>query len=377
MVPGEKSRCEGYDRLVRDCFRSGGYVFAGKAGEIARREGISRVARLASNENPNPPSQEAIRLGCTALSEANRYPDETMGLLVQSLARRYGPYHFVTGVGMDGVIETLVRTLVNPGDRVAVATPTFSFYGLAARAQSAEVVLVEREEDYSVDPGLFIDAARDAKISFLCSPNNPTGTVTPPGDVEEILAGIDGVLFLDNAYIEFCDTDYLPLLADHENLVIGRTMSKAYALAGARVGYAFAPAWILPYYRRASTPFTLNSLSAQAAIGALDDREGMEAYVRHVRLWREKVSRECGFPVAPSGANFIMADVSPWTGDAMAGELALRGVIVRSCASFRGLPDHFIRVSIGADWENELFLEEIRGIKKANPALCGRDQGFP
>ena len=291
MVPGEKSRCEGYDRLVRDCFRSGGYVFAGKAGEIARREGISRVARLASNENPNPPSPEAIRLGCTALSEANRYPDETMGLLVQSLARRYGPYHFVTGVGMDGVIETLVRTLVNPGDRVAVATPTFSFYGLAARAQSAEVVLVERKEDYSVDPGLFIDAARDAKISFLCSPNNPTGTVTPPGDVEEILAGIDGVLFLDNAYIEFCDTDYLPLLADHENLVIGRTMSKAYALAGARVGYAFAPAWILPYYRRASTPFTLNSLSAHAAIGALDDREGMEAYVRHVRLWREKVSQ--------------------------------------------------------------------------------------
>ena len=86
--------------------------------------------------------------------------------------------------------------------------------------------------------------AGDAKISFLCSPNNPTGTVTPPVDIEEILAGIDGVLFLDNAYVEFCDTDYLPLLAVHENLVIGRTMSKAYALAGARIGYAFAPAWI-------------------------------------------------------------------------------------------------------------------------------------
>lgn len=377
MVPGEKSRCEGYDHLVRDCFRSGGYVFAGNAREITAKGGSNRVARLASNENPNPPSQEAIRLGCTALSEANRYPDETMDLLMQSLVRRYGPCHFITGVGMDGVIETLIRTLVNPGDRVAVATPTFSFYGLAARAQSAEVVPVERKEDYSVDPGLFIEAAGDAKISFLCSPNNPTGTLTPFRDIEEILAGIDGVLFLDNAYVEFSDEDYLPLLGDHENLVIGRTMSKAYALAGARVGYAFAPAWILPYYRRAATPFTLNSISARAAVGALQDQVGMEAYVRHVRQWRERLSRECGFPVSPSGANFIMADVSPWTGDAMATALASRGVIVRSCASFPGLPDHFIRVSVGADWENELFLEEIQSIKEAGPASSCGDRVFP
>jgi histidinol-phosphate aminotransferase len=377
MAIGREGSSRRYDHLVRDCFRSGGYVFAGKAGAIARNEGISRVARLASNENPNPPSPEAIRLGCAALHEANRYPDETMDLLVQCLARNYGPCCYITGVGMDGVIETLIRVLVNPGDRVAIATPTFSFYGLAARAQSAKVVPVERKKDYSVDPGLFIKAAKDAKISFLCSPNNPTGTVTPPREVEEILSAIDGVLFLDNAYVEFCDVDYLPLMKDHENLVIGRTMSKAYALAGARVGYAFAPDWILPYYRRASTPFTLNTLSARAAIGALGDREGMDAYVRHVRQWREKFSRECGFPVAPSGANFVMADVAPWTGDAMAGELALRGVIVRSCRSFPGLPDHFIRVSVGADWENELFLKEIRSIREAGPPVSARNQGLP
>ena len=378
MDIGNKGSGDRYDHLVRDCFRSGGYVFAGKAGDIARQRGISRVAKLASNENPNPPCPGSIRLGCDALKEANRYPDETMDLLLQSLARTYGsPYNFVTGVGMDGVIETMIRTLVNPGDRVAVAMPTFSFYSLAARAQSAEVVPVGRNEDYSVDPGLFIESAGNAKISFLCSPNNPTGTVTPFRDVQEILSGINGVLFLDNAYVEFCDVDYLPLMKDYENLVIGRTMSKAYALAGARVGYAFAPAWILPYFRRASTPFTLNSVSARAAIGALEDTEGVGAYVRHVRLWRERFTRECGFPVASSGANFIMADVSPWTGDAMVRELAFRGVIVRSCASFPGLPDHFIRVSVGADWENELFLNEIRSIREAGSGLTGRKQGAP
>lgn len=377
MVIGKKRGGGRYDHLVRDCFRSGGYVFAGKARDIASERGISRVARLASNENPNPPCPGAIRLGCDALKEANRYPDETIDLLLQSLRRTYGPCNFVTGVGMDGVIETLIRTLVNPGDRVAIATPTFSFYGLAARAQSAEVVPVERNADYSVDPGLFIEMGRNAKISFLCSPNNPTGTVSPLREVKEILSGMEGVLFLDNAYVEFCDIDYLSLMKDFENLVIGRTMSKAYALAGVRVGYAFVPAWILPYFHRASTPFTLNSVSARAASGALEDKEGVEAYVRHVRLWRERFTRECGFPVAPSGANFIMADVSPWTGDAMVRELASRGIIVRSCASFPGLPDHFIRVSIGAEWENKLFLKEIRSIREAGPGPTGRKQGAP
>jgi histidinol-phosphate aminotransferase len=376
-MTGKEGNSERYDRLVRGCFRSGGYVFAAKAGEIASKEGIGRIARLASNENPNPPGPNAIRRGCTALHEANRYPDQTMDLLVQSLVRCFGPYSFVTGVGMDGVIETLIRTFVNPGDRVAVATPTFSFYGLAAMAQSAEVVPVGRNKDYSIDTGLFIRAAEDAKISFLCSPNNPTGTVTSAGDIKKILSGIDGILFLDNAYVEFCDDEYLPLMRDHDNLVIGRTLSKAYALAGARVGYAFVPPWLLPYYRRASTPFTLNSISAQAAIGALEERDGMETYVRHVRLWRERLTRECGFPVVPSGANFIMADVSPWTGDAIVSELASRGIIVRSCASFPGLPDHFIRVSIGAEWENELFLKEIRSIREAGPGLTGRKQGAP
>lgn len=369
MTIGEKGSGHGRDHLVRDCFRSGGYVFARKAGNIPGRKRTGRVARLASNENPNPPGPGAARLGCAALKEANRYPDETMDLLVQRLVRVHGPYRFVTGVGMDGVIETMIRTLVNPGDRVVIAAPTFSFYGLAARAQSAEVVQVRRNEDYSVDTGIFIRAAGDAKISFLCSPNNPTGTVTPFGDVQHILSRIEGILFLDNAYVEFCDIDYLQLLKDYDNLVIGRTMSKAYALAGARVGYAFVPAWILPYYQRASTPFTLNSISAQAAIGAFEDRDSMKAYVRQVRMWRERFAAECGFPVCPSGGNFIMADVSPWTGDAMAGELANRGVIVRSCASFPGLPDHFIRVSIGADWENELFLEKIKDIRESSRSL--------
>ena len=185
------------------------------------------------------------------------------------------------------------------------------------------------------------------------------------------------MLFLDNAYIEFCDTDYLPLLADHENLVIGRTMSKAYALAGARVGYAFAPAWILPYYRRASTPFTLNSLSAHAAIGALDDREGMEAYVRHVRLWREKVFQGMRLSGHPFGCKLHHGRCLPMDRGCDGGRTCPRGVIVRSCASFRGLPDHFIRVSIGADWENGALPKRDPGYQKSKSRPLRQGPGLP
>jgi histidinol-phosphate aminotransferase len=350
--------------LVRECYRTGGYVFAKKAEEIAITYGISDVARLASNENPWAPPERAIQEGCSAIAHVNRYPDETMQSLIEGLSRYHGPYSFVAGVGMDGVIETLVRLLVNPGERVTISVPTFSFYRLAAQAQSALAVEVPRRPDFSVDPEVFIRKARGSKISFLCSPNNPTGTITPQADIEHILSHIEGILFLDCAYVEFSGIDYTPLMKDHPNLVIGRTMSKVFALAGLRIGYAFVPSWLVPFYQRASTPFTLNSVSAQASIGALEERAFVKQTISHVRSWRERYVQEVPFPVMPSGANFVMIDVSPWTGDEMMSLLAEKGVLVRSCASFPRLANRYIRVSIGMDWENERFLSAINSIAK-------------
>jgi histidinol-phosphate aminotransferase len=263
---------------------------------------------------------------------------------------------------MDGVIETVIRTLVSPGEKVAVSTPTFSFYGLAAVAQGAEVVNVPRDPAFSVDIPSFVRMARDAKLSFLCTPNNPTGTVTPPEEVEEILSAISGVLFLDNAYVEFCDHDYRALMGRYDNLILGRTFSKAFSLAGLRVGYAFMPEWLVPCYMRAATPFTLNSVSASAAIGALHDPLHVQEAVERVRRLREQVIRECRYPVFPSGANFVMVDVSPSTGKEVADRLAESGVLVRSCESFPGLGAHFIRVSIGEEWENAQFLNVINAV---------------
>jgi histidinol-phosphate aminotransferase len=351
------------ERLVRSCYKKkSGYVFAKKAEDIAREYGMGRIARLASNENPDPLSPAALAAAEEALKTVNRYPDERVNVLMNALRSAYGDYHFVTGVGMDGVIETIIRTLVEPGEQVAISTPTFSFYALAAMGQGAEVITVPREPDFFVDTKKLIKAAKKAKITFLCSPNNPTGNATSVDDVEEVLQGIEGLLFLDNAYVEFAETDYLPLMKRHENLVLGRTFSKVHSLAGLRIGYAFTPRWLPPWYQRAGTPFTVNSVSAAAAAAALGDREHAERFIPHVRAWRGRITEEVKYPVMPSDANFVMIDVAPHTGDAMVGELARQGVVVRSCRSFAGLEDHYIRVSVGEDWENELFIKVINAL---------------
>ncbi|MDO9539377.1 MAG: histidinol-phosphate transaminase [Methanocalculus sp.] len=348
--------------LIRPCFLEGGYRFAGKAEDIAARFGFEQVARLASNENPSPPSADALAKAHEALLSGNRYPDTTHDALIAQLQSVHGQYPVVTGAGMDGVIETVVRTIVSPPDRVVISTPTFSFYDLAVKAQGGIIEHLKRREDYTVDTEAFIRSARDAKLSFICSPNNPTGTVTSPDDIAAILEEIKGILFLDNAYVEFSDEDYLPLLDRYENLIIGRTMSKVYGLAGLRVGYAFVPDWYLPYYTRSATPFALNAVSAAAAVGALNDLSYADRFIAHVRRWRERFVLEIPYPVAPSGANFVLVDMSPYTGREAADALARKGVLVRSCESFPGLGETFIRVSIGEDWECERFVSAVASL---------------
>jgi histidinol-phosphate aminotransferase len=351
------------DRWVRSCYKKkGGYAFARKAEDIAREYGIDRIARLASNENPESLSPAALKAAEEALRTVNRYPDERVNVLMNALRAHYAHEHFVTGVGMDGVIETVFRTLVDPGEKVAIPTPTFSFYALAAMGQGAEVVTVPREADFSVDTKKLIRAAKDAKITVLCSPNNPTGNATGIDDVREILEGIEGVLFLDNAYVEFSGTDYLPLMKKHENLILGRTFSKVYSLAGLRIGYAFTPRWLPPWYHRAGTPFAVNSVSMAAAAAALSDTPRAERYIAQVKRWRQRFADEVKYPVLPSDANFVLIDVAPHKSDEMVEELARKGVVVRSCRSFAGLEDHYIRVNVGEDWENERFIAGINAL---------------
>ena len=346
-------------RSARRCYEGSGYVYATGAMETARRSGREPVARLASNENPFPPPPAVLDAAILALRGVNRYPPEEPRGLLEALRRFHGEYHFAAGAGMDGVIETILRVLVEPGEEVAVATPTFSFYAVAAMGHGAEVIPVKRGKDFSVDLKDFARAMEGAPLGFLCSPNNPTGNATPPRDIGDLLDSFDGVLFLDNAYVDFSDADYRPLMEEHDNLVIGRTMSKIYALAGLRIGYAFLPGWLAEPYRRARTPFAVSAVAAAAAEAALGEGTWAELYRDQVRRWRERFAREIRWPVHPSDANFVLVDVAPHGSDEVTEALARRGVVVRSCRSFPDLEDHYIRVSIGEDWENERLISEI------------------
>lgn len=346
---------------VRPYLDGPGYVYAERPEAIAARYGFDRVARLGSNENPFGPSPAAIEAAGQSLAEAHRYPDDSMSVLRAALSARYGEHPWVVGNGMDGIIETVLRVFCEAGDRVVVSTPTFSFYGIAARGQGARVETVPRGPEFAVEIDAFATACRGAKVAFLCTPNNPTGTATPVDDVRAIAESCgDCLLFLDNAYVDFSDRDYGSLAASCDNLVIGRTFSKLFGLAGFRVGYALVPEWLLPAYGRAATPFSgISSVSAAAAAAALQDRTHTDRTRRHVVAWRDRIARECPFPCLPSEANFLMVDVAPYRSDDAVAALAREGVLVRSCRSFPDLADHYLRVSVGDDWENERFLTAI------------------
>lgn len=349
-------------QLVRREFSDSGYVFAQSAEEIAAKYGFDKIAMLGSNENPYPPSDKVTAAAISALKYVNRYPDPKNSKFKEAV-RKYilDSCIAVSGNGMDGVIETVIRTLVNPKEKIAISMPTFSVYSLMAKAASAEIISIPRENDFSADADEFIEKAKDAKLSFLCSPNNPTGTVTPAEDIEKILKNTDGVLFLDCAYAEFSDIDYSKLLR-YDNLIIGRTMSKVYGLAGLRIGYAFIPKWLESPYNSAATPFTLSRVSEDAAAAALSDTEYRNNFIAHVKKWREIFVREIPYPVYESGANFVLFNTAPLSSDYAVERLAEKGVIVRSCRSFPGLGDTYVRVSIGDDWENMRFLSAVKNL---------------
>ncbi|MCL2460530.1 MAG: histidinol-phosphate transaminase [Euryarchaeota archaeon] len=335
-----------------------GYAFSLSPAEVERQFG-EPVARLASNENPFGPSPAVIDAMQRSLSEVHRYPDREMQSLQHALKSLHGEYSFVIGAGMDGIIETVLRLLLEPGDKVVVIEPTFSFYQIAAEACHGSVCAVPLRHDFSMDPQAVIAASKGTKITFLCTPNNPTGTAVPPETIELIAQSIDGLLFVDCAYGEFSTDIPYDIVKRHSNLIIGRTMSKLYGLAGLRLGYAAVPDWFLPYYEKAKTPFAVDVLALRAAVAALMDQEYKEQVHSHIMKWREQIIQKSPLPVTPSSSNFCLIDVSPKTGAEATLFFAERGVLVRSCDSFSGLEPHYIRASIGLDWECERLLEVL------------------
>jgi len=332
------------------------YVAGKGFTEISQKYGLSpaEIVKLGSNENPYGPSPKVAKALQSISPE--RYPEPED--LIAGLANYtgYPEEMIIIGAGMDGVMDTLTRLFLEPGDKSFIPTPTFSYYEILTIMAGAMPVLAPRGSDFRVPKTV----PAGMKMIFLCSPNNPTGNTISEEDVKEIVESTDSIVFLDEAYVEFADRSLLGLVNKYENLVVGRTMSKAFGLAGMRLGYAIAPEWIADQYQRSAPPFfAITCASVAAGAAALSDLEYMRSSVNKIRRERDRLQKE--ILSHPSQANFLYVETAEPSHE-VAEKFLRRGIIIRDCRSFRGAGEHHVRVTVGTPEENDRFLSAYKEI---------------
>jgi histidinol-phosphate aminotransferase len=347
--------------------------------EVKRELGLDRVIKLASNENPYGPSPKALEAVSKAAAEMHVYPDGAAFELRQALSAKFeiDPSGILLGNGSDELIHLLGLILLDsPEDEVVVGDPSFVRYDAAAHLAPCRLVKVPLDADLRHDLPAMARATTDrTKLLFIANPNNPTGTLVRRSEVDALLADLPPttVVVLDEAYFEFAahESDY-PNSADYVRAgqpVVGlRTFSKAYGLAGIRLGYGFAPGAIVDAVDRAREPFDVNSLAQAAGIAALQDDEYVRQTVTRNRRGLKRIAeafRQAGARPYESYANFVFADLGRPARPVFQA-LLQRGIIVRS-GEVLGMP-HALRVSVGTEDEVEAFCEAFAEVAATVPA---------
>ncbi|MCM8611225.1 histidinol-phosphate transaminase [Accumulibacter sp.] len=334
--------------------------------ELAREMGLAvdRIVKLASNENPLGMSPKARTAVLAAVDDLARYPDQFA--LLQALSERsgLGAGQIVLGNGSNDVLDLVARVFLAPGRSAVFAQYAFAVYPLATLAAGAEPIAVAAR-DYGHDPAAMRAAIRpDTRVLWIANPNNPTGTFLPAAVLRDFIVSLprDVVVVLDEAYNEYLPAaervDTASWLADLPNLVITRTFSKIYGLAGLRIGYALTSPEIADLMNRVRQPFNCNNLALAAARAALDDHRFVADSYASNRSGMEQIVaglKRLGLTHIPSHGNFVtfrLADAAR-TND----KLLRQGVIVRPIAGY-GLPD-WLRVTIGSEGENARFLAAL------------------
>ncbi|HYN28136.1 MAG TPA: histidinol-phosphate transaminase [Burkholderiales bacterium] len=360
------------------CERSPAYVRAiapyqpGKPiSELAREMGLKErsIVKLASNENPLGASPKALAAMRFALDEVSRYPDGNGFELRMALAKMYGvaAERIVLGNGSNDVLEMAAHAFLAPGASAIYSQHAFAVYPLATQATGASGIEVPAR-DFGHDLDAMARAVRgDTRVVFVANPNNPTGTWLAPDALHSFLRRLpaDVLLVLDEAYYEYLDpglrSDSLKWLKQFSNLVISRTFSKAYGLAGLRVGFAFAHPQVADLMNRVRQPFNVSSIAQAAAVAALADQD----FVQESRALNGQGMQalttgfsRLGLSWIPSYANFISFKVP--TAAEVFQRLLRQGVIVRPIAGY-GMPD-YLRVTIGTAAENARFHTALEAV---------------
>jgi len=361
---------------VRECIRRMKPYVPGKSVEYVRRKyGLDRVVKLASNENPYGPSPRAVdALKNVDSGKLSVYPETFPSELLSAIEEHTGweKERVVVGAGLDGVLETLFRLLIDPGDSVLLPLPTYPYYHTVINVFDARGVFTGRKKDFSINVNEIVEAyeREKPKLIVICSPNNPTGNAEDEKKVREVVEACEkSVVFIDEAYGEFADFEkkFMKSLHDYENVVIGRTLSKAFGLANLRVGYAVMSEELRKEYLKATTPFPVSTLSALAASAALRDKEYLNFVLKSVAEERNRLRRELekrGIKVYDSSANFLFVDVHG-KAENFVEELMKRGVIVRDCSSFPGCSDSNVRITVGKREDNDLLIKAVEEVVSA------------
>ncbi len=323
--------------------------------------------RLNTNESPFPPPdawREEFAAGLATI-DWHRYPDRAATALRAAIADWHGvaTEQVFAANGSNEVLQTLLLTYAGPGRTVLTFEPTYQLHGHIARITGATVVEVERNPDFSLDVEVAraaVEASQPA-VTFLCSPNNPTGRVEDPAMVRALVDATSGLVVVDEAYAQFADWSALDLVSDDVPLVVVRTFSKTWSMAAARLGYMVGPAWLVRRLGDVVLPYHLDAakqLAGRLALGHVDE---MDARVKTIVAERERLIEALArlpVDVFPSGANFVLFRVTPRTGHDVWQGLVERSVLVRDCSSWPRL-DGCLRVTVGTPAENERFLAAL------------------
>ncbi len=352
---------------VRDLSAHTPYSAGRGIEEVARDLGLDPddLVKLSSNENPHGPAPAAVEAIREAAPSVHTYPKAVHTDLMDAIAAEWGlsPEQVWLAAGGDGALDYLARAVLDPGDRVLIPDPGFAYYEMSARYRDATVdtYSLSKADDFAQTPDTVLDAYDGHRIVYVTTPHNPTGSEMALDDIATLASETDDrtLLVVDEAYGEFTEAPSARnLLADREDVAVLRTFSKAYGLAGLRLGYALVPGEWAGAYERINTPFAANSLACRAGLSALEDEEHVERSIETARWAREYMRDHLDARTWDSGGNFVLAEV----GDAaeVAAATQREGVIVRDCSSF-GLPG-CIRISAGTREETRRAVATINGV---------------
>ena len=346
--------------------------------------GAVRVFKLSANETPLGPSPGAIDALRNAAAGVAAYPEGSSFHLRKTIGERYGldPAQIIAGAGSDEILELLAQAYVGPGDEGVYSQYGFLEYKIVILgAGGAPVVAPETNYTANVD-ALLSKVTEKTKIVFLANPNNPTGTFLPRSEVVRLARALPGhvLLVLDAAYAEYVQRDDyeagVELVRESNNVVMTRTFSKIFGLAGVRLGWGYGPQHVIDALNRIRPPFNVSSLASIAGIAALEDRPHIEAAIAHNDRWRPWLAKEIealGLSVLPSVANFIAIRFSDAPGSTAADAdrfLTSRGLVLRAISAY-GMPQ-FLRLTVGSQEANELVVaalkEFVQGSTRAAPS---------